>query len=522
MANLRPYQKACVDVLSRTLSITDRALVRLPTAAGKTLIFTEFFKKYQRPDLKFAVIVNRNELVEQTYERFRGHFNNLSVYSAGFGEKCLDGNMIIASIQSLDDVVIPGLTCVALDEVHNFGSMDGRYARFLDRHPMTKVIGFTATPWNNNRPIYGQPDSFFSKIDFEISMSELIDGGFILPPIFKAPKHQIDTSALRVRLGEYVAEDVDELVLDVDKTKAQVFDAIPRLSGRKKVLWVCASIKHAELLCALVNAAGEKATYMHSKLSKDDQAQSKHMFENGDYRHMCCVMMATEGYDYPAIDAVCFMRPTKSATLFVQVIGRALRLSPGKTNALVLDYGRVVENCGPIEKPKAIQNSFQTDKKSAQVKYEIWACPKCFSYVPIEKKACDDCGFEKAVESRDVTKSLTAKAISYDGNMVVGADTGSFVVKAVKVKAHLGRKSKKPSIHICWVLDGRTDHDEYITENMWRFNMLRVTDLIKCPSDFFEAYDFIKQKGVISLDRIPHAISLTKSQSGFYKVRVTN
>lgn len=512
---LRPYQRECVDVLSRTLLTKPVALVVLPTAGGKTLIFTEFLKKWERPGRKFLVIVNRGELVTQTYNRFKAVFDSVSVYSAGFGEKSLDGNIIIASIQSLDDVVIDNLACVVLDEVHNFGNMEGRYGRFLEAHPTAKVIGFTATPWNNNKPIYGD-DKFFPDITFKVGLNDLIKGGFILPPLLKAPPHQIDTSTMRTRLGEYMQEDVDKLTLDVNKIKAQVADALPRIMFRKKILWVCASIEHATILCGAIQAAGETAAIIHSKQVAELQSIQRNKFENGNCRHMCCVMMATEGYDFPAIDAICFMRPTKSATLFTQVIGRSLRLSPGKKDALILDYGNVVENCGPLDDPRII--NYRPDMPKEAMKYTTWSCPNCMSYVEVPNLICMDCGYEKEVVKRDVLKNLDYMAKTHDHiEVMFGADTGTFKVNDLEITVHVGRKSKKPSIKISYGLDGRKKHDDYITENQWRFKWRDVHALCyDVPFDFFKAYDYLE--GGRSLKKWPKTVTLTKNEKGFYKV----
>lgn len=508
-------------MLSRTLCSSDKALVVLPTAGGKTLIFTEFFKLYEKQGRKFLVIVNRGELVTQTYNRFKSVFDSVSVYSAGFGEKSLDGNIIIASIQSLDEVEIPALACVVLDEVHNFGNMEGRYGKFLERHPKAKVIGFTATPWNNNKPIYGD-DKFFPSITFKVGLNDLIKTGFILPPILKAPPHQIDTSSMRVRLGEYLQEDVDKLTLDVKKVKSQVLDALPRLLYRKKILWVCASIQHATILVGAIQATGESAAIIHSKQAQELQKIQKNKFELGECRHMCCVMMATEGYDYPAIDAVCFMRPTRSATLFTQVIGRALRLYEGKKDALILDYGNVVENCGPLDDPKII--NYRPDMPKEAMKYQTWCCPNCLSYVESTNRICLDCGYEKVPETRDVVKNLDYRAKTYEHvDVIFGPDTGVFKVISLQIKSHMGKTSKKPSIRLIWQLEGRQIHNEYITQPMWNFKKDYVNSLTG-----FNDYDFNSTRaGLLVKERMspewepikPYALEIKKTPKGFYTTK---
>ena len=529
--------------MSHTLLHSKNALVVLPTAAGKTLIFTEFLKKWERNHRKFLVVVNRTELVNQTFDRFKKVFESVSVYSAGFGEKSLDGNIIIASIQSLDNVVIDNLACVVLDEVHNFSAVDGRYGRLLESHPNAKVIGFTATPWNNNKPIYGD-DKFFKKIDFKISMNSLVKDGFILPPVFKAPPHQLDISSLRTRLGEYLTEDVDKITLDLEKIKNQVMDALPRVLYRKKILWVCASINHATLLMGVLKKSGEDAAIIHSKQNEELRAIQRKRFEEGPVRHMCCVMMATEGYDYPAIDAVCFMRPTRSAVLFCQVIGRALRLSPNKTDALILDYGRVVENCGPIDDPKVVKYYTTEGLPKQAMLFDIWTCPNCLSYVQKEHRICLDCGFEKKPEPRDEVKNLTTTAAQYENpvEVLLGLDTGIFTIRDIVVSAHIGKSSKKPSIRFCYKLKERQDHNDYITQSQWGFKKFSIQSLFEKSAAWFisdggatmaaevidgapfdEIFEYLgtlkSGKNSLKFTKLPDEIELTKNTKGFYSVK---
>lgn len=514
---LRPYQNSCIDAMNAGLCSSKVFLAVLPTAAGKTVIFTDFLKTWERDYRKFVVVVNRSELVAQTYARFSKHLNSVSCYSAGFGEKSLDGSVIVATIQSLDNVTIPNLSGIVFDEVHNFGSMDGRYGKFLERHPNAKVLGFTATPWNNNKPIYGE-GKFFPKIDFQISIDEMITGGFVLPPILKAPPSQFDTAGLRTRLGEYRSEDVDRLTLDVAKVKEQVVDAIPRLVGRKKTLWVCASTRHANLVRELLLLSGHEAAVMHSKLSPSLQRTEKYRFEYTECAHMVCVMMATEGYDYPPIDSVCFMRPTKSAVLFVQVIGRALRLSPGKENALILDYGNVVENCGPLNSPKVVRN-FESKKKEA-LKYTTWTCPKCLSYVDLEHKVCSDCGYEKKIEPRDLTKNLTPQAATYfNMEALLWPETGTFKFRGASLKAHKS-KAGNTSIRLSLDVDTRPLFDFYITQPQWRFKWHLVRELFEGLSkDFNKSLLVVKAKTYTERTTQPKSVTITKNERGFQNAK---
>jgi len=511
---LRDYQSECVQVVERALLVKKSVLVWAPTASGKTLIFIELLKKWVRPNRKFIILVNRTELVDQTVKRLKQLGADVSAFSASYGEKSTTGAIIVASIQSVYRNKVNDVAGIVIDEAHNFSSESGMYSQFLDNHDHAKVIGFTATPWSNNKRIYGE-GKFFDVIDYQISLKKLIDDGYIVKPSFKCPPHQIDTSVLRTRLGDYANEDVDRAVLDTVKISNQILDALPRLKHRKKILWVCASIKHAEKIYYYLKKVGEKAQVLHSKLPTAFQDFNKQSFEKfPEYRHMCCVMMATEGYDYPAIDAVCFMRPTKSATLFTQVIGRALRLYQGKEDALVLDYGRVLENCGPLGAPKIVSNDGSGLSK-VKVAYETWVCPKCLSPNDLKDKQCLDCGYEKPVEERDVVKNTTETAASYDDIILGREATGAFNCKTLLFNSHVAKSSNNKSIKLTWVFDHGEPHKEYITKRMWSF---RKRDFHN--KEFQEVFDDLKKDPIIQDFTPMIKVKLSQNNKGFYRVKV--
>jgi hypothetical protein len=189
------------------------------------------------------------------------------------------------------------------------------------------------------------------------------------------------------------------------KIKAQIEDAMPKLEGRRKVVWVCSSIDHAARVRKFIP---EESVIIHSKSVHNEY--SYELFEKGPIRHLVSIMMVTEGYDFPAIDAICFMRPTKSPTLMVQVIGRGLRLSPGKSDCLVLDYGRVIENCGPISNPYLREHRQDKTKPEEELK----TCPKCMSYVERFETVCPDCSYEFQAAERDMEKSLDEESANRD------------------------------------------------------------------------------------------------------------
>lgn len=394
---LRPYQTLGVNTLYNALAVEPNVLCVMGTGMGKTELFIALAKK---AGVKTAVLVGRNRLVSQTVARMLPHFNDVGVWSAEQGIKRVGSDITVVSIHSADTLTIAGLRFIICDEAHNMN--DGRYARFMERHSDAKLAGFTATPWRNGIEIFGEGKTF-SRVHFKRGILKGIEDGYLVPPVSKSMPVGYRTEGLKVRGDDFILSEVNKLVMDKAKIRDQVQDAMARVHDRKKVVWMCASIEHAELVAKNIP---ETSSIVHSKQTNNDYQME--CFENGSVRHLVSVMMLSEGYDFPAIDTIILMRPTRSPTLYVQIVGRGLRPAEGKKDCLVLDYGEVVKNCGPLHDPYTRKGRTSSGKREA-MQITMRVCPKCLSYVTSEQDECPDCGHEVRQE-RDPTKSLKRKA----------------------------------------------------------------------------------------------------------------
>jgi len=471
---LRAYQQQAVEKLWSRLYETGSVLCAMSTGSGKTEVMQALLQKCfaKKPDLKVVVIAQKINLIEQTARRFRKNFDSVSIY-CGSIEKDLSGSIVIASIQSIAEIKMH-INIVVVDEVHAIDHEQGRYFDFfeLNKHEKMKVIGFTATPFRADGPIYGE-GKFFEKIDFIKPMDELIDEGYLVRPLMKAPNHQIDTSQLSVRAGEYAQEDVERVTVDQTVVDLQVNDALDRLIGRKKIVWACASIAHAEMVR---NTLGINAFAIHSKMDKNSRAVAIHWFEKRDARHLVFVTIVSEGYDFPPIDAVVLMRPTRSPVLYVQTVGRGLRISEGKKDCLVLDYGNVVRSCGPINNPKVV-TARKGKKPEEEIQHRV--CPECFEYVLKILPACDVCGHVF------YTKKETKLRVESDvQDILAKPKPREMLVKKVVLGFHTSKAGNDCLMVIYKPLSMLDrDHVEYFTfSNDWAYKrMVKRLQELDCP-----------------------------------------
>ena len=398
--DLRDYQKEALETLWGALMHSNSGLCVMPCGCGKTEVMISVVKRAleRMPEFKCAVILNKISLVEQTERRFKKVVDSVGVYCGSLNRLELGRSVTVASIQSVHDIHIENLNLVILDESHNVNSEDGRFLEFITTHksinPKFKILGFTATPFRTGAgPIYGK-GLLFDRIDYKKDIKEMIEKGYLVPPRMKKVGAQFDVSQLKVQMGEFSQSQVNQLTEDEGKIREQVADAIPRMIGRKQVVWACSSIDHCELVNKVLIERLELSVRIHSKMNRDERKFSQDMFESGRARHLVFVTIVSEGYDHPPIDCVCLMRPIKSAVLYIQTVGRGLRLADSKSDLLVLDYGRVVETCGPLDDPNV--DSGRNRKGIKEVKEqdeskEMKFCKKCFEYVPKQTKVCPVC-----------------------------------------------------------------------------------------------------------------------------------
>jgi hypothetical protein len=168
------------------------------------------------------------------------------------------------------------------------------------------------------------------------------------------------------------------------------------------VAWACINITHAERVRDVLVGMKELATCVHSKMVRRDEVAALELFTKYDVRHMVFVTKLSEGFDYAPTDAVVLMRPMRSPTLMIQTIGRALRTYPGKSSALVLDYGQTIRHCGSLDRPVVQEDLLQmVDGKLKRqdvedaVNYRVVTCDACglFNFLyEGDKLLCKNCG----------------------------------------------------------------------------------------------------------------------------------
>ena len=448
---LRDYQQEAIDSLWKCLFTESVALCVLPTGCGKTECFIGLLAKAlkAKKDLKALVLLNRVKLLEQTTMRLERALPFGSVGSFCGTLKLYDSSspITVASIDSIAAQDLDNINLIILDECHNLSEDEhSRYMSFIKanqkKNERLKVIGFTATPYRATGLIYGK-GKFFPSITYTKPISFFFRNGWLTKPVMKNIRSQsFETKGLSMKMGDYDSKQVSKLTGDKEKVFNQVRDALTRSLDRNKIVWCCASIDHSEMVKEALVSLGEKAETIHSKQKPIEQLQAKKNFEQGSSRHLSFVSIVSEGYDNPAIDCVVLMRPTRSPTRYVQTVGRGLRLHERKEDCLILDYARVVENCGPLDSP-IIPRKGERNKSEINMKF----CPQCLSYVKINEKECPDCGHEFVKARVNRLKNIESMP-DHDSRIVQGSSSYKAKISQVRTEKHQSKSG-----NLCLRLD---------------------------------------------------------------------
>jgi superfamily II DNA or RNA helicase len=336
--SLRDYQRAAVDAVhsARARGIT-RQLVSLPTGAGKTFVSAHLVSEI---GLATVFLVHRDELVRQTVSAMNEVNPALTVGVCKADRDELHADIVVASaatlahenrLERLLDAVGPGGLFIS-DECHHDPAVSRR--RAIERMQPGLLVGLTATPQRGDK--IGL-DTIYQEIVYHLPIRELVERKHLARPIGLRIETEADLDTVHTVAGDFNKGELESTVDSPARNRAIVNAWLKHAADRTRTVVFCVSVNHAAAVRDAFREAGVTAEMVEGETPVAERQRIFAAFSRGEIQVLTNCQILTEGFDEPRIDCLIMARPTKSQSLYVQCVGRALRWRPDKPDALIID-----------------------------------------------------------------------------------------------------------------------------------------------------------------------------------------
>ncbi len=343
MITLRDYQRACLKTIAeRRVGGIYKPLVALPTGTGKTVIFVFMIKANHGKSL---VLVHRDELLRQAEDKLLTVWPEAQVGVVKAKRNELDAPVTIASVQSLSrknrlamakDI---DYSLIVTDEAHH--SVAPTYVRIYEslwRDDGTQThLGVTATP---NRADQVGLQKVFDEVVYHKTLLDMIVDGWLCDLRCTVVHTNAFLGNVKTRRGDFAVGELANVVNTANRNELIVRAYQEHAAGRMALCFTV-DVVHAVSLAKKFKEQGIKAESLSAKTPVKERRRLLQRFHGREVDVLCNCMILTEGFDEPALDCIIMARPTKSTTLFTQMIGRGTRVFPGKQDCLILDLADV-------------------------------------------------------------------------------------------------------------------------------------------------------------------------------------
>ncbi len=344
-----PFQQEILDALqvARTVHGRDRHLIVAATGTGKTVVaaldYRALCSAANGRRLSLLFVAHRQEILEQALGTFRTALRDGSFGERMFaGHKPVKADHVFASVQSLAQVDLAEIDpktydIVIVDEFHHAEAPT--YRRLLDHLQPQQLLGLTATPERTDgadvRHYFG------GEATAELRLWDAIDRGLLVPFQYFGLHDSVDLSQVAWRRGRYDERDLEGLYVDNQSRVDLIVQGLVDLlvdHSHMRALGFCVSVAHARFMAAAFNERGIRATSITGETPDTERSAAQQRLARRDVNVIFVVDVYNEGVDIPEVDTILFLRPTESSTLFIQQLGRGLRIHPDKDCLTVLDF----------------------------------------------------------------------------------------------------------------------------------------------------------------------------------------
>jgi DNA repair protein RadD len=425
---LRDYQQKAVSEYFKKMKLeSDKSkrnyLLVIPTGGGKTPIYCYILNKFihSQPYIKALVVTHNKELISQGFSTFK-RFNDKNLTGlccAGLNSYDTHLPITFASIGTIFKRMkeLGELNLIIIDEAHKV-SLDKRsqYFKLIEHfrslNPNLAVLGLSATPYRLKQGLLWEgEDALFNGVAYDLTKGDdflnLIDNGYLADLSTKEPNVEIDVTGVKTTGGDYNVKELEEVSDTKTITESAIDNMIAQGGNRKCWLVFAVSIEHCENISKKLNEKNISSMPYHSKQTEKEREKILAMYKAGKLRCLVNMNTLSVGFDHPKIDLIGLLRPTKSVSLFVQIVGRGLRpvyadgydlsTQEGRLQAiqagskpngcLVLDFAGNTKRMGAIN--SAQPPSGKRKKKGGEAIMKT--CPQCSEIVHSAVRYCPKC-----------------------------------------------------------------------------------------------------------------------------------
>jgi superfamily II DNA or RNA helicase len=404
---LFPYQADVLERFRATVAAgRRRVLLVAPTGAGKTVLAASVIAEAVSAGRRVLFLAHRRELIQQASVRLHRQGIDHGIVQAGWPPR--PGEPVqVASIQTLwaravrsAAMELPPADVLIIDEAHHTPART--YRKVIASYPNAVLVGLTATPCRGDGRGLG---SAFDVLLEAAAAGELVRLGYLVPTRCYAPSTP-DLRGVKVRAGDYIEAQLANR-MDNAKLVGDVVSHWHRLAEARRTVVFATGVRHSLHLRDEFRASGVVAEHLDGATPTEERDAILARLARGEVRVVVNCMVLTEGWDQPDVSCVVLARPTKHMGLYRQMIGRVLRRSPGKADAIVLDHAGAIYEHGFAEDPVAwtlrtdrrADNPAHRARQSGGTHSRLVECVKC-SALRVGGDRCRSCGYRPEPKPR--------------------------------------------------------------------------------------------------------------------------
>ena len=432
---LRPYQKEFVNKLARSVSKHKRTIACAPTGSGKTKVFISISETATNKGRTVIIISETFKIYEQIRDEANGtiiaegvkhvHIKPGKLYIA-MAQTLARRPLILKQINEMDPAPL-----VIVDEAHI-----GTPTKIIEKLDHALVLGFTATP---DARVAKHLPKLYKDCVVACQVDDLIQQGFLCSYKHLARSNS-DLSVLEIKGGEYTEQSQNK-AFNTSSVYEGILEDLKTVPYKKCMIFV-ASIKHCDELHAQLANAGFNCVKYHSKLENSAYELAK--FTKLNMADICVsVASLTKGFDCPPVDLVILNRKTSSLPLFLQMIGRASRPTPGKSHFTCLDYGANWEQHGLYWDDREWHKLWKQTKKPRKSEgvAPVSMCPNCEAIIPASQRKCPYCQHIRPLTEKELQQGKLIEVTSAYSDLV-GRKISTLTPEELSIYAKIKSKQK--------------------------------------------------------------------------------